>query len=332
MIRCRSSSSSTSLAILAALVILLRPAPPLHGQRLEIHHIDVEQGDATFIVTPNGRTMLIDAGLDGRGDEVAAFIRARGYSAVDVFVLTHYDSDHLGGIDKVIANGVSVSAWYDRGGLAIPHVSCNTQLCQYQRVSIGATVLEPGDVIPLDSLVSIAVVAANGAVRRGPGPYPPIDEENARSITLMVTYRGFNYLIGGDLTAEVERRLVEQAAIGDIDVYHVNHHGSETSSSPAFLATIRPEVAIISNGNHAGYRHPRRAVLDALRSIEGIHIYQTNRLLEVGTVGDNTSTVFIGDPQTTDTDGTISIFVNADDYEILSGPDIQTRRYPIQRP
>jgi competence protein ComEC len=328
----RFPSAVIRFAAAAVLLLLSRTASPASGQLLEIHHIDVEQGDATLLVMPNGSSMLIDSGLDGRVDEVADFIEARGISTVDAFVLTHYDSDHLGGIDKVLGEGIAVRAWYDRGGLESPAAGCNSQLCQYQRVAGGAMGLQPGAVIVLDTLVSIVVVAANGNVRPGPRLHPPIDEENALSVTLLVSYQGFNYLIGGDLTAEVERRLVEQAAIGDIDVYRVSHHGSETSTSAAFLAAIRPEVAIISNGSHAGYRHPRLLVLSALRAIEGMHIYQTNRLVDTGSVGDNTSVDFIGDPETDDTDGTISILVNADSYDIRAGPSTELRRYPIQRP
>src|SRR5690349_15361320 len=102
---------------LATLLLLLPPSVCLaQGQLLEIHHIDVEQGDATLLVMPNRRTLLIDSGLDGRGDEIGDFIHARGFATVDAFVLTHYDADHLGGIDKVLAEGITVGAWYDRGG------------------------------------------------------------------------------------------------------------------------------------------------------------------------------------------------------------------------
>ncbi len=100
----------TGFLILTALV-----AAPVGAQQLEIHHIDVDQGDATLVVTPNGSTLLIDSGLDSRGDEVASFLQSQGITQLDAFLNTHYDSDHYGGIDKIVAAGITVDSWFERG-------------------------------------------------------------------------------------------------------------------------------------------------------------------------------------------------------------------------
>ncbi len=154
---------------------------------------------------------------------------------------------------------------------------------------------------------------------------------------MLVSYRGFNYFVGGDLTAIVEQRLVREAAIGDIDVYKVNHHGSETSSTPEFLALIRPEVAVISNGDNANYNHPRQSVLDNLNAIPNIEVYQTNKLTKLvnaqsGLVGGNVPAEFIADPETVEDDGTITIVVREDVYEVRMPARGFCRRYPIERP
>lgn len=90
--------------------------PPVSAQdSLQIHHIDVDQGDATLVVAPNGRTLLIDSGLSSHGDTVVRFLQQRGIDTLAAFLATHYDRDHYGGIPDVVKAGVVVEAWYDRG-------------------------------------------------------------------------------------------------------------------------------------------------------------------------------------------------------------------------
>ncbi len=85
---------------------------------LTIHHLDVGTGDATLLVMPNGKTLLVDAGLDGAASRVIApFLRSFGVTSLDAFVLTHYDSDHMGGVDKLVLHNdeaMLVDAWFDR--------------------------------------------------------------------------------------------------------------------------------------------------------------------------------------------------------------------------
>lgn len=314
-------------------LLLIAFSSTVSAQQLVVHHIDVDQGDATLFVMPNGSTMLIDAGLDGRGAVIADYLSNLGIVELDAFVLTHYDSDHMGGIDKLVGRGVVVNSWFDRGGWdSADSCSPNTsQFCQYSNTARIATALHPGWMIDLDPDVTIRVVASNGRVGML-SPYPDPTEENALSVTLVVSYRGFNYLIGGDLTSEVEERLLREAAVGDVDVYHVNHHGSETSSSRAFLEQVSPEVAIISAGSHCGYHHPRRAVLEALRVISGIDIYQTNRYLCGDSRGDNQPDEFIGDLDQVGAEGSIVISVGQSDYTVSVVSSGRERTYPIERP
>jgi len=295
-------------------LLLTALASPVAAQQLEIHHIDVDQGDATLIVTPNGSTLLIDAGLDSRGDEVAAFLGAAGHTALDAFLNTHYDADHYGGVDVMLTQGVTVGAWYERG--EHQHLPASkTGQNEYQEY-IGATQnptqLQAGDVIDLDPEVTITVVAVNGHVHGAVGRYRINSlDENGYSVALLISFQGFNYFIAGDLTEEVEERIVAEAALGEIDVYKVSHHGSATSSTAEFVQRIRPEVAIISNGSHCGYRHPQASVLANLRLIPGVAIYQTNQLscANMGS-GENVNNANIADPQTSDSDGHISIIVS----------------------
>ncbi len=315
-------------------------------QTLTIHHLDVGTGDATLLVMPNGRTLLVDAGLDGAASRVIApFLRNAGVTAIDAFVLTHYDSDHMGGVDKLAMaqhENISVVAWFDRDEWdSLPESKRKLKQFKEYKEAVGTpppTQLQAGQRLRLDDRVTINVVAVNGHVRGAVNKYPHPPNENDYSAALLVSYRGFNYFIGGDLTAIVEERLVNEAALGDIDVYKVSHHGSETSSSPAFVAMIRPEVAIISNGNRRDFNHPRQAVLDALNAIPNVDVYQTNRLVHLVNsrsgrrVGGNVPDAFIADPETDDDDGTITIVVREDVYEVRMPARNSCRRYPVERP
>ena len=324
--------------VLLGLLLALFSRPAAAQELLAIHHIDVDQGDATLVVAPNGRTLLIDAGLTGRGDTVARFLRQRGIDTVDAVLATHYDRDHYGGLPRVAEAGITIEAWYDRGGKAfLPESKTDDDGDEYDRYVAAAESpkqLLPGDSIRLDSAVSIVAVASNGHVRGAVGKYD-IDslEENGYSVAALINYRGFNYFAGGDLTRPVEERIVREAAVGDVDVYHVNHHGSATSSSHAFLQAIRPEVAVISSGSHGLFHHPRQAVLDTLQLVKGIEVYQTNRLQDedLGGVGGNVSEEFIADLDADGADGTISVVVGRDSFTVHLPARGIRRSYPIER-
>lgn len=153
---------------------------------------------------------------------------------MDAFPATHGDSDRYGGIDQVPEEGIAVSACYDRGEGAFPAASNRSQN-QYRQYDSGAgssTRLMRGDEIELDPEVSAVVAASNGHVRGAVGE-DPIDrlDENGYSVVLLVSYNGFNSFVAGDLTPELEERIVREAAGGHVDAYRVSQHGSETRSS-----------------------------------------------------------------------------------------------------
>ncbi len=337
------SRAATGRILLGIAFLLLLVGRNVAAADLTIHHLDVGTGDATLLVMPNGKTLLVDAGLDGAASRVIApFLRDLEISSLDVFVLTHYDSDHMGGVDKLVLpqeEGILVETWFDRDEWEfLPEKKRRAkQFEQYTEAAETPTQLQPGQRLRLDDEVMIVVVAVNGHVRGAVNKYPHPPNENDYSAALLVSYRGFNYFIGGDLTAIVEERLVREAALGDIDVYKVSHHGSETSSTPPFLALIRPEVAVISNGDHAGFNHPRQKVLDNLNAVSNIEIYQTNKLTKLvnaqsGLVGGNVPGAFIADPETNQDDGTITIVVRQDVYEVRMPARGFCRQYPIERP
>lgn len=122
------------------------------------------------------------------------------------------------------------------------------------------------------------------------------------------------------------------AAIGDIDACHVNHHGSETSSAAAFLRLIRPEVAIVSAGSHCNHHHPRQTILDRITDeVPSVAIYQTNRY-ECDGPGGNVPNDFIGDPSEPGPEGSIIITVGQDGYDLRLARLPTGTSHTIQRP
>ena len=287
-----------------------RAAPP----RLSIFHFDVNVGDATLILSPDGHGVLIDAGnrLRGHNPVKEFFDRAKAdghLTSLDYVIVTHYDADHIGGMDEVLNSG-----WYpeiqvfDRGNSFLPPLdrayvknTCKKvtdvdkveqlvnwgtaprQFCSVAKRRASCQIVEyflaaerggkrktmkPGDVIILDHGIEIVALVVNAKDIDG----QTVDVfyqgrrndcgSNDLSIGLLLKYGNFRYLIAGDLTgdpsqsvADVEELIRDDAQ--NVDVYRINHHGAETSSSPDFMKAISPTVVVVSNGKKFG--HPRRS-------------------------------------------------------------------------
>lgn len=172
-----------------------------------------------------------------------------------------------------------------------------------------ATPLQWGDEIQFDPVVHVRCISSSGVVINEDNPTTGVDE-NDMSISLLITYGSFQYFIGGDVRQETERDIADRDLVLDVDVYQANHHGSETSSSRPFMEDLSPTVIVISNGSHGRYHHPRQATLDLYSSLPGPPtVFQTNRCLE-GSPGGNVPNERIGDPETSEEDGTILVEVD----------------------
>lgn len=305
---------------------------------LRIYCIDVDQGSSTLIITPNGKSILIDCGDDGKEESVYEVISTEAQlSAIDYFVCTHYHDDHYGALDKLEALGLTISdTFYDRDSQSWLGAQ-RTGSADYQEYDSISTdkreYLRPGHTISIDPEVEIECIVANG---RAKGEYGPIDypaDENGYSLGLIVTYKGFDFLIAGDVTDDVENKLVSNDVLKDVDVYHVSHHGANTSSCQPFLDVIKPEVCIVSSGTNGTYKHPRKVTIERLENIPS-EIYQLNKNMQQsrysGTVK-NVPDDHIGDLDCDGDEGTILIEVSGTDYSIHILDRGISRTHPIQR-
>ncbi len=261
-----------------ALVALLVPAAAFAiagNGKLQIHHMDIGQGDAALLISPNGQTALFDDGNYLSCTNIKSYLQGLGLTTVDYHFLSHYHSDHLGCIDDLAAIGIVIgTAGYDRGysyssGTYTSYV--NTLGAKRHTIAKNQTItLDTGSAHP----VSIKCVDLNGA-----GVYSPSgSDENAKSAVYEVTYGNFNEVIGGDLTGDPASSNDVETTVGpetgDVEVYKVHHHGSQYSSNDNWLNAVTPEVGIISCGDGNSYGHPTTAALTRLHN-HGVHTYWT---------------------------------------------------------
>jgi len=262
------------LACLSVFLASPFATPPATAQKpLQVYFVDVEGGQATLFITPAGQSLLIDTGWPGfavrDADRIVAAAKNAGLAKIDFVLLTHYHSDHSGGVSQLTAR-IPIGEFIDHGENREP-ANPTAQIYQdYLKVlaekKIKRTVAKPGDVLPLQG-VKAEVISADGVVIANalPGagaanatcktaPQPPADTtENPRSLGTLLTLGKLRILDLGDLTSDKEMLLMCPAnKIGPVDVYIISHHGSLTSNSALFLNGIAPRVAIMDNGETKG--------------------------------------------------------------------------------
>jgi beta-lactamase superfamily II metal-dependent hydrolase len=271
----RPASPFLRLALAAALASLLVPGLALAqaNGKLQIHHVDIGQGDGMLLISPLGQRAFFDDGTYTDCTGIVGYCQSLGITSVDYHFLSHYHADHLGCIDDLAAAGVTVAiAGYDRGysySSASYTAYVNTLGAKRVTMTKGQTItLDAGAAYP----VVIKCVDLNGA-----GVYSPSgSDENAKSMVMLVTYGNFNEVIGGDLTGSVANgNDVETTVgpeVGDVEVYKVHHHGSTYSSNDNWLNAVTPEVGIIQVGDGNSYGHPTAGALGRLHA-HGVHTY-----------------------------------------------------------
>ena len=269
-----SPSTTTPIPTATPMAATATPTPtatatPTASRNLEIHHIDVEEGDAALIISPGGQVAMVDDGRWTACGNTVSYLQRLNVTRIDFHFATHYDADHIGCLDDLAAAGINVQvACYDRGG------SKETQTFNDYAAACGPKrqTASKGDVITLDggaeAPVTIRMVDLNGA---GVGT----SEENALSLVLKLSYGAFDHVFGGDLPGdEPDIESIVGPEVGDVEVYKVHHHGSKSSSNDNWLNAITPDVGIVSVGDNS-YDHPTTEALTRLHN-HRVKTYWTN--------------------------------------------------------
>ncbi len=265
---------------------------PLWAQNLEIHYINVQQGQSTLIIGPDGTTLLYDGGAETKGNtEVIPYLQGLGIDttrSLDYVVISHRHTDHYRGVTEVLEGGYDALNIYDNGS-DYDNIYVQQFLTASASTSAGSVqAMQLGQVIPLGNGARATCVAVNGSVI-GVGPIPNgINNENDRSVCLLIEYGDFDFLITGDLgggaddgsctgrstsQVNIESPLVQAISpsgvnpllsVYGVEVAHVAHHGSESSCNSDYMNFLTPSVACISvgAGQSPDWFHPRRDVVE----------------------------------------------------------------------
>lgn len=227
---------------------------------LQVSFLDIGQGDAIFIQTPNDIQMLIDGGRDERVLKRLNEIMPLGDNSIDIVLATHPDADHIGGLDDVIRA-------YDVGMFIEPGVSADTKT--YESVFTSVKDEHSQHILGTRGMV-ITLDPENNITFAILYPYDDVThwETNDASIVGVLTYGEDSFLLTGDAPIKTEYALDRiSPELIDVDVLKLGHHGSRTSSSEEFLRITSPEVAIISAGKDNSYGHPHQEVLSTLKKL-----------------------------------------------------------------
>ena len=276
----------------------LRSRPPKPTGELQVHVLDVGpiEGDSILIISPAGKSVLIDAGDAGKGKVVLDALKRYKVDRVDYFIATHPHTDHIGAADEVL-NGIKVGTMVDNGvDLSTPAPAAATKPGKGKKVA-------PPPPPPKKSKTKTAnsffdeyrdALKQNGAQyeKAEPGkkydlgggailtvlaPAEPFftkdqmktggNETNANSIVLRLDYGDFSMLFMGDAESQTEERLLSKPDLDlKVKVIKIGHHGSKYATSENFVKRVQPEAAIISDGAWNRYGHPAQSVLDRLKA------------------------------------------------------------------
>jgi competence protein ComEC len=268
--------------LIVSITLLFLPltaaATPGDSGILTVTYLDVRQGDAELIQTPDGKVILIDAGqsgnkyrsFDGGKDVVLPFLEAKGIKKLDMVVVSHPHDDHVGGMVSVLGNNnISVDAVLD-SGLIYSSGAYEKYIELIKERKIKFMIPKKGEFLNWGDRVTAQVI------------YPQVPPEkrshlspNNNSIVIRMEYDDISFLFTGDCEHDGEMEITHSGARNKITVLKAGHHGSETATGSDYYFNADPEVVILMVGKRNKFHHPHWPTEKLLRET-GADIYRTD--------------------------------------------------------
>jgi len=318
------------------------------GQKpLEIFFVDVEGGQATLFVTPAGQSLLIDTGWPGNAyrdaNRIVAAAKLAKIKRIDNVLITHYHSDHVGGVPQLAAK-IPVGTFIDHGPNREDSTQTNRLYADYQKTVASANhlVAKPGDHLPIKGIEAVVVSADGNLIEQplpdagqpnnfctGVNPKSTDPSENARSLGIVITFGKLKIVDLGDLTWNKELDLVcPNNKIGKADIFIVSHHGMDLSNNPAFVHGIQPRVAVMDNGSAKG---GSPSAWDIIKSSPGLEDLWQLHFADAGGKEHNVSDPFIANVTEADTGYYLRLIANPDSsFEIYNPRNKFSKQYPAR--
>lgn len=268
-------ASWLSLAIAALCTVAPRTVDHPRNALL-VEAIDVGQGDSLLLITPEGKTLLIDGGGFGGGprgvaqdydigeEVVSPALWARGIRQLDVVALSHAHADHIGGLPAVLRNFHPKELWVGKNP---PSEAYRALLGIARQYGTSLHSLRAGDALTLGS-THVQTLAPFDDYQ------PGIEPSNNDSLVLRAQYKSSSVLLEGDAEEPIEERMLQENNLQST-LLKVGHHGSITSSTPEFLDRVHAQWAVISCGRRNRFHHPRIEVLTELET-RGVRTFRTD--------------------------------------------------------
>ncbi|MBI3861470.1 MAG: MBL fold metallo-hydrolase [Planctomycetia bacterium] len=317
--------------------------------RLDIYFIDVEGGAATLFITPAGESLLIDSGYpDNGGRDLNRILKVlrdvAGRKHLDHASVSHWHLDHYGN-HAALASQITINNFWDRG---VPEKlsedpSFPERAAKYRAASQNKSkTLKVGDKIPLKSgttPLELKTVTASGEVLPNSGennpfvgenkPQPDDPTDNAQSVSLLLSFGKFRFLTCGDLTWNVEAKLVTpKNPIGKVDLFMVTHHGLNVSNNPTLVRAIDPRVTVMCNGPEKG-GNPE--TLQTLRQVKSLQAqFQLHRNVKLPDSEQTPAEFIANSSDTPDCKGVYvkaTIAADGKSYTVQIGPDGKVHKF-----
>ncbi|HEY0264790.1 MAG TPA: ComEC/Rec2 family competence protein [Granulicella sp.] len=279
--RSRRWAFAAAVALPLAAVLILWPEPPqVTPNSLELTAIDIGQGDSLLVVSPTGQTMLVDAGgptgsfreaaeatsrFDVGDEVVSPYLWSRQIRRLDVLVLSHAHSDHMGGMPAVLRSFHPRELWVS---IDPQSTAYNALLAEARELGVTVRHLHARDAIAWGG----AQITVLSPAAEYTNTFVPVNND---SLVLRVDYGRASMLLEGDAEAPSERTMLATGLLGPVILLKVGHHGSQTSTTPEFLAQTAPRDAVISAGRDNTFGHPRPEILARLAAA-GTRLYRTD--------------------------------------------------------